>query len=88
MPRICFYDLKYLPALKDGEEMNSDKQECLFILSLLSKIARICIDEEKNRIIQSHKENGQSEEAATDKTTASKDAKSIVEKQLTQRQQI
>lgn len=45
-PKICFYDLKYLPELK-WERSHTDRHECFFVLTLLSKIARLCLDLEK-----------------------------------------
>lgn len=60
MPYVCFYDLKYLPELRP-EANSSDQHECFFVLSLLSKLARICIDLEKKAIIQEEPEITQHE---------------------------
>ena len=45
-PKVCFYDLMYLPELRE-ERSGCDMHECFFVLSLLAKIARLCIDLEK-----------------------------------------
>lgn len=50
-PKVCFYDLMYLPELRE-EENRSDMHECFFVLSLLAKMARLCIDLEKRQISQ------------------------------------
>lgn len=56
MPPVAFYDLTYLNDLADDNPKVSDDQEAQFVMSLLSRVANVCIEIEKKALAKQHKE--------------------------------
>ena len=56
MPSVAFFDLPYLSDLAIDNERMSDDAEAQFVMSLLSRVANVCLDIEKKELSRQHKQ--------------------------------